>query len=257
MRRIAGLLSLALLAVPTVAAAGTYGAPPPDLATVLDRLVAAYPAFLVRHDGTWLWLKDGRRLAVSDGRADKDFTALLEQPDIDDMFYAAYPAGAAATAPPADVDPGRVRYAPLFDAMYGDCRKGEVAPRLRPVAWLPRHRGGQVRITMVNGVDKALEAVSTELDALPESDIRYLIPDSGTYNCRAVAGSTARSMHGWGAAIDIDSTMSDYWRWSPAGWHNRIPLAIVRVFERHGFIWGGRWSHYDTMHFEYRPELFR
>jgi hypothetical protein len=29
----------------------------------------------------------------------------------------------------------------------------------------------------------------------------------------------------------------------------------VAVFERHGFIWGGRWAHYDTMHFEYRPEL--
>jgi peptidoglycan LD-endopeptidase CwlK len=29
----------------------------------------------------------------------------------------------------------------------------------------------------------------------------------------------------------------------------------VRVFEKHGFIWGGRWYHYDTMHFEYRPEL--
>jgi len=21
------------------------------------------------------------------------------------------------------------------------------------------------------------------------------------------------------------------------------------------FIWGGRWYHFDTMHFEYRPEL--
>jgi len=29
----------------------------------------------------------------------------------------------------------------------------------------------------------------------------------------------------------------------------------VAVFERHGFIWGGKWFHYDTMHFEYRPEL--
>jgi hypothetical protein len=36
---------------------------------------------------------------------------------------------------------------------------------------------------------------------------------------------------------------------------NRIPLEIVAIFERHGFIWGGKWSHYDTMHFEYRPEL--
>jgi hypothetical protein len=34
-----------------------------------------------------------------------------------------------------------------------------------------------------------------------------------------------------------------------------IPLAIVEVFERHGFIWGGKWYHYDSFHFEYRPEL--
>src|SRR5262245_1812136 len=26
-------------------------------------------------------------------------------------------------------------------------------------------------------------------------------------------------------------------------------------FEKYGFIWGGHWYHYDTMHFEYRPEL--
>jgi D-alanyl-D-alanine carboxypeptidase len=27
------------------------------------------------------------------------------------------------------------------------------------------------------------------------------------------------------------------------------------LFEQHGFIWGGKWYHYDTMHFEYRPEI--
>jgi hypothetical protein len=39
-------------------------------------------------------------------------------------------------------------------------------------------------------------------------------------------------------------------------WENRIPQFIVDAFEAEGFIWGGRWYHYDTMHFEYRPELF-
>ncbi|MDD9945395.1 MAG: M15 family metallopeptidase [Myxococcales bacterium] len=34
-----------------------------------------------------------------------------------------------------------------------------------------------------------------------------------------------------------------------------MPADVVQAFERHGFIWGGRWYHYDTMHFEYRPEL--
>jgi hypothetical protein len=227
------------------------GAPPADLDAKLDRLVRAYPDYLSRHDATWLYLKDGRKFALSDGRSGKTFDEMLEHPDIDDMFYAAYPAGAPIAAP-AD-DPGRVRYAPLFDAMYGDCRRG--ALKLRSIAWLPRHGGGTVAITAVNGVDKALAAVSAELDALPQRDMKYLIPNSGTYNCRTVAGSTARSAHGWGIAIDLNSAAAEYWRWSPSGWHNRIPEEIVRVFERHGFIWGGRWRHYDTMHFEYRPEL--
>ena len=34
-----------------------------------------------------------------------------------------------------------------------------------------------------------------------------------------------------------------------------MPLELVAAFERHGFVWGGKWWHYDTMHFEYRPEL--
>ena len=34
-----------------------------------------------------------------------------------------------------------------------------------------------------------------------------------------------------------------------------IVHAIIAIFESEGFIWGGRWWHYDTMHFEYRPEI--
>jgi len=37
---------------------------------------------------------------------------------------------------------------------------------------------------------------------------------------------------------------------------NQIPWPIILIFEKYGFIWGGKWHHYDTMHFEYRPELF-
>ena len=38
-------------------------------------------------------------------------------------------------------------------------------------------------------------------------------------------------------------------------WTNRFPQVLVDTFESQGFIWGGRWYHFDTMHFEYRPEL--
>jgi hypothetical protein len=160
------------------------------------------------------------------------------------------------------MDPGRVRYEPLFVAMYGDCNKKEVVRRLRTIQWLPKHSGGSVRITTVNGVDKALEAVSRELDRLPSEYFKYLNPISGTYNCRKITGSSARSMHAYGAAIDIRTKYSNYWRWAlnnrgEPKWQNRIPAQIVRIFGRHGFIWGGYWYHYDTMHFECRPELVR
>lgn len=259
MGRIAGVAAM------LVAAAGTcgwaeerYGAPPAGLAGKLDRLVRAYPDFIARHDGATLTLKNGTRFAVSDGRSDKTFDQLLETPDIDDMFYAAYPAGAAPGQPARNADPGRVRFEPLFVAMYGDCTRGGVARHLRTIEWLPKHGGGRVAVTTVNGVDKALEAVSRELDTLPAAFAKYLKPSAGTYNCRLVAGSRVRSVHAYGAAIDLNSAFSHYWRWAKGDeprWQNRIPVEVVRVFEKHGFIWGGAWYHYDTMHFEYRPEL--
>ena len=50
-----------------------------------------------------------------------------------------------------------------------------------------------------------------------------------------------------------------HWYWRPHHgaivYRNRMPAEIVAIFEKHGFIWGGKWYHFDTMHFEYRPEL--
>lgn len=240
-------------------AGDSYGAPPPNLKAHLDRLVSAYPDWIANADGDDVILKNGARFAISDHRADKSFAELLEHPDIDDMFYMPYPAGSTPKQPPKDFDPGRVRFEPLFVAMYGDCRKNEVAPKLRTIDWLPAHGGGRIAVTRVNGVDTALAAVSRELDMLPSGLFRFLTPTGGTYNCRAIAGSSARSMHAYGAAIDLNTKYAYYWRWSAGrnapAWKNRLPLQIVRVFERHGFIWGGYWYHFDTMHFEYRPEL--
>jgi hypothetical protein len=243
----------------TAAAGDRYGAPPPGIAAYLQRLVKAYPDWIAGADSEYVVLKGGARFAVSDGRTDKTFDELLEHPDVDDMFYLPYPAGGVPQQPAKNSDPGRVRFEPLFVAMYGDCRKDEVAPRLTTVEWLPAHHGGHVAVTTANGVDKALTAVSRELDALSSDLTKFLTPTAGTYNCRAVAGSNVRSMHAYGAAIDINTRYSDYWRWSKDPnapvWKNRIPAEIVQVFQRHGFIWGGYWYHFDTMHFEYRPEL--
>jgi hypothetical protein len=210
-------------------------------------------------DGNDLVLADGTRLPISDGRS-KTFDELLNDPDVGDMFAFDYPAGTAAAQPPLNSDPGRIRVEKLFRALYGDCRKKTLA-RTRQVPWLPKNGGGSVTFTTAQGADEALEAVSAELDQLPQSFMKYLVPPAGTYYCRAIAGTGRMSMHAYAAAIDINTKETTYWQWvkpDPGGlyqWSNKIPPEIVAIFEKHGFIWGGRWYHFDTMHFEYRPEL--
>jgi hypothetical protein len=243
-------------------ASEAYGAAPSNIKEYLDRLVLAYPSAIERHDGKFLFMKNGTRFPISDNDNNKTIDELLAKPDIDDMFYVPYPTGAKPAQPARNVDPGRVRFEPLFVAMYGDCTKNKVIKNLRTIEWLPKHAGGSVTITKINGVDKALESVSRELDELSDDVIKYLRPSAGTYSCRSIAGTNNKSMHAYAAAIDINTKYSDYWRWDSGRngepiWRNQIPIEVVRIFERHGFIWGGRWYHYDTMHFEYRPEFFQ
>ncbi len=233
-----------LLAGPAVAGPG------------VSDIVSAYPDLFSAIEGNDLVWRDGTRMPLSDGIVDKDFETTLDHPDIDDMFAIPYVAGPLAGEPDVNEDPGRIRYEPLFTKMYGDCEKGEVQPRLRKVSWLK----GSVAFTTENGAADALERVVADLRKLPPPMTKYLVPSAGTYNCRLIAGTDRRSMHAYAAAIDISTAHSDYWQWAkPAAglypYRNRIPFEIVSVFERHGFIWGGKWYHYDTMHFEYRPEM--
>jgi hypothetical protein len=224
----------------------------------LDALVAAYPDHLAGYDATDLIFKDGTRMRITDKRK-KTFDEMLDDPDILDQFAIPYPLGTELRTPALNEDPGRIRNEAFFRKIYGDCRKGEVAGRLKPVSWLPGRGGGTIRATAINGVADKLAAVSRDLASLPAEMTRFLVPISGIYNCRTIAGTSRLSVHAFGAAIDLSARFGDYWQWRKGGgpivWKNRIPLPIVEIFERHGFIWGGKWYHYDSFHFEYRPEI--
>jgi len=222
----------------------------------LDALVRAYPAFLAGHDGSHLRWKDGTRMAVSDGRGAKTFDERLRSASIADQLLLSYPKGRPTGPPGPEEDPGRFRHIAFFDKMYGDCTAGETQRRLVEVKWVPAFKGGSLMVTSVNGVAERLRDVSKELERMPEFR-KYLVPSAGTFNCRTVKDTGQRSMHAWGAAIDINTQFADYWLWSKGkSYRNRVPWQIVAVFEKHGFIWGGKWGHFDTMHFEYRPEFF-
>jgi D-alanyl-D-alanine carboxypeptidase len=252
---LAKYLLVAALLLPTRAAAGELSE------EAGKRLLAAYPEQLERIESGILVWRDGTRMPLDDGKGEKPFAEWLDHPDIEDMLAVPYPEGDLALPPAKDVDPGRARNTAFFDKVYGDCRKGEVEKNLSTVIWLPKKTGQRLPFSKVNGAAQHLEAVSRELDELPAKFDVYLFPSAGTYNCRPIAGTNRISAHGQGIAIDIALKHSDYWRNTSPGkdggyaYRNEIPMEIVRVFERHGFIWGGKWHHYDTMHFEYRPEL--
>ncbi len=237
---------IALLTLTATAA----GAQTPENA---QRLIDAYPDMHLTYNDNKIVFPDGTAITYDDGKK-KDFKTLLDYSDIEDMFSMTY--DTAAGKPGYLEDCGRSRNEALFRKMYGNSA-AEVQKNLVRIDWF----GQQLPVTKVNGADKQLRAIYNELKNKPELK-KYLLKAS-SFNWRQVRGANRMSAHSYGIAVDINVANSDYWLWKNPGkqetdsikYANRIPMEIVRVFEKHGFIWGGRWYHYDTMHFEYRPEF--
>ncbi len=227
-----------------------------------ERLVTSYPDLLAKiEDGALIW-KDGTRMALDDGLASKSFEQMLRNASLADQLRQTYKRGKLAQNPGVNESPGRIRHEGFFTKMYGDCKKGEVTKRMRNVRWMPKTKSQVIQLSTVNDVAGRLERVITELEGMPDRFKAFLVPSAGTYNCRVVADTGKPSMHASGAAIDVSTAQSDYWVWArgkgtgAVPYRNKIPFEIVEVFEKENFIWGGKWYHYDTMHFEYRPEMF-
>jgi hypothetical protein len=224
----------------------------------LDRLVRAYPDALSGHDEKYIFWRDGTVMLADDGAGQKSFDDLLRKASIMDQLSLSYPRGNSSPPAPND-DPGRFRNEAFFKKMYGECNAFEVKKNLVTISWLPRSWGKQVQVTRVNGIADRMKQVSAEIDGLKPEIKAAAYPIAGILSCRAVADTGKMSMHGYAAAIDLNLKYSDYWLWAGKAktipYRNRMPPEIVDIFERHGFIWGGKWYHYDTMHFEYRPEL--
>jgi hypothetical protein len=123
-------------------------------------------------------------------------------------------------------------------------------------------------------IAEPLKAVNNDLEALLEADpvarrfVSGLRAVAG-HNWREIAGTLSRSYHSYGIAVDLAPKSfggrHTYWRWAlpqneewyaiPYEQRWMVPLQIVEIFEKHGFVWGGKWFFFDTMHFEYRPEI--
>jgi len=225
------------------------------------KLIKNYGDWVIGFSDNHVIFKDGTRMIWDDGIENKSFKNLLEKPDLKDMFGQLYSTGELKLPPAKNFDPGRVRNETFFMKIYGSTEK-QVNHHLTEITWCPKLVGQKIKVTTVNGIDKKLMQISKELDEHPELK-KYLTNIGGTFAWRNIAGTSRHSMHSFGMTIDINTAYSDYWQWACKCanedatfiYKNRVPQAIVNIFEKYGFIWGGKWYHFDTMHFEYRPEL--
>jgi D-alanyl-D-alanine carboxypeptidase len=247
---LARMRTLPLSVCVMLAATATAGHARADPPTGLACMARHYAITATEHDGHWFGkLSDGHELAWDDG-AKKSFDEALDHPDLKDMLARPYQAGALRPVADPEEDPGRVRVDALFAATYPESG-------VRPAQLF----GRKLRVhDRVLPVFRRIESELRELVAAQPTLAPWITKLSGTFNQRNIAGTNRRSSHAYGISIDLDASRTQYWRWqkplTPLRWQNNVPEAIVRVFERNDFIWGGRWFHYDTMHFEYRPELF-
>lgn len=202
-----------------------------------------------------VYFKDGSTL-IYDDDSEKSFEEKLENSSIKDMLSQNYPAYEEFKAPEVNYDPGRFRNQELFKKLYG-ADELSIKENLTKVSWLPNITNESIYFNKAQNAAAQLQKVSNELEKLPKKYHKYITHIGGTYAYRKIAGTQRLSAHSFGIAIDINVKESTYWRWNKnLIYANKIPKKIVDIFEKYGFIWGGRWYHYDTMHFEYRPELF-
>lgn len=210
----------------------------------------------LRYADNKIFFKDDTYI-IYDDKKQKDYLEMLDNSDLKDMFYVTY--DRSVTLPSYLSDPGRLRCEAFFSKMYGNSKE-EVQKNTTMVNIF----GIDFEITRINRVNEKLKNISIEAEKCAEFK-EYFTKNMGhRINYRNVRGAKRLSAHSYGIAIDINSLLSDYWRrdyqvseTDKIDYKNRVPYEIVKIFEDNVFIWGGRWYHYDTMHFEYRPEMFQ
>jgi hypothetical protein len=250
---------------------------------VMKALAAAYPDRLSPAsfvDGDWSVEVLGVRFFYAQGRLlPAELRSSIQ--DYDPQSFYSYPAELPPWSEPSGEDAERLQNAVknqqarppkrsqhFYDALWRARTREESYDRLKTIRFLSRnllvHYAIMEELALVE--ERILAAAKT--DAAVQQWINSLDTIS-SWNWRSIADTQSRSFHAYGAAIDLlpksRRGLETYWLWTaennPRWWavpyERRFhpPDKVIKAFEAYGFIWGGKWRFYDTMHFEYRPEI--
>ncbi|MFA6936895.1 MAG: M15 family metallopeptidase [Treponema sp.] len=157
----------------------------------------------------------------------------------------------------------------FFDAIYDCNTQGSTEKHIVKLTFLGK------KVNLHERMKEPLSKVEKEIKELAKKDsevnnfVKKLSSASGYY-WRTIRDSGNKSFHSLGIAVDILpvgwNQKNIYWGWrrdlDPDNWMKTPldrrwmpPKKVVDIFEKYGFIWGGKWVIWDNMHFEYHPEL--
>ncbi|MDR0539971.1 MAG: M15 family metallopeptidase [Spirochaetaceae bacterium] len=156
----------------------------------------------------------------------------------------------------------------FYNALWGIHNRAEAWEQVKTIRFLDKN------ILVHHAILEELALVEQQITKTARNNrqVRQWLDSIGTisaWNWRTIADTQSTSNHAYGMAIDIlpktAHGLETYWLWTAQkreDWWNvpysaryHPPDAVVKIFESYGFIWGGKWLFYDTMHFEYRPEI--
>jgi len=215
-----------------------------------------------RINDNWIYYQGGRMLADNKRSSRNQYASL---------FYS-YPAGELEVIP--SYKPLEPRASDFLDRMFGYTSR-EIRQHCQSVSFL-KHTAfiNNICVSPLKKVEqKILDAARKDpevRDFIAELKILY------SFQRKKVIGTNSVSYHSYGLAIDLIPKSYQrkhvYWKWSAVlnkTWYKTPwfltplesrwspPQPVIDAFEEQGFIWGGKWVHFDTVHFEYRPELLK
>jgi hypothetical protein len=234
---------------------------------VLSALVLAYGDMIEKIEkrgeetvltigGEEIYYKNGKMLSVRN---------LDRHAEFESIFYRYSPGPLKGLPEPAEFPENRS--SDFLDALFGSTEQ-EIRKSSQWIGFLGH------RVYMHKICAEPLKRVEARIyeEAGQSEDVRQFLSGlSVLYSMkrRKIAGSGRLSYHAYGLAIDIIPKSYGgkdvYWRWSASlendwgsipyseRWHP--PEKVIEAFEENGFVWGGKWYHFDTVHFEYRPEI--
>ena len=217
-------------------------------------LLKAYPHVIKYIKKNLLFWEDDSFMLIYEGEQKNTMLDFFNKADIADQFLVKYPLVLNGRRQAVrGLGAGKIRSEEFFKKMYGRTAD-EVKMNLEKVIWLPGISEQEIFVTRINRVHEKVNEISEEIARLTEKEVKICQRIIRHFEWIEKIEDDFLNPHSFGIALDFELKRRANLP-KKEGKLDIMPMSIVQIFEKHGFIWGGKWANPHPEHFEYRPEI--